>query len=33
MEFVEKLPRNLTGKILRRELREQYWSQQERRVG
>jgi fatty-acyl-CoA synthase len=33
VDFVEKLPRNLTGKILRRELREQYWSQQERKVG
>jgi fatty-acyl-CoA synthase len=30
--FVEKLPRNLTGKILRRELREKYWEGQQRKV-
>jgi acyl-CoA synthetase (AMP-forming)/AMP-acid ligase II len=33
VDFVEKLPRNLTGKILRREIRETYWSQQERNIG
>jgi acyl-CoA synthetase (AMP-forming)/AMP-acid ligase II len=32
VDFVEKLPRNLTGKILRRELREQYWQNQERKI-
>ena len=32
VDFVEKLPRNLTGKILRRELREKYWEGQERKV-
>jgi acyl-CoA synthetase (AMP-forming)/AMP-acid ligase II len=32
VEFVEKLPRNLTGKILRRELREKYWQGEERKV-
>ena len=32
VDFVEKLPRNLTGKVLRRELREQYWQGQERKV-
>ncbi len=32
IEFVEKLPRNLTGKILRRELRAKYWEGQERKV-
>ena len=26
VDFVEKLPRNATGKILRRQLREPYWS-------
>jgi len=30
--FVQALPRNTTGKILKRELREQYWSGQARRV-
>ena len=32
IDFVDRLPRNLTGKILRRELREKYWTQQERRI-
>lgn len=32
VDFVDKLPRNLTGKILRRELREPYWQQQKRRL-
>lgn len=32
VDFVAKLPRNLTGKILRRELREQYWDGRERRI-
>lgn len=32
VEFVAKLPRNLTGKILRRELREQYWAGQQRKI-
>lgn len=32
VDLVEKLPRNLTGKILRRELREKYWQGQERKV-
>jgi acyl-CoA synthetase (AMP-forming)/AMP-acid ligase II len=31
-EFVEKVPRNPSGKILRRELRERFWQGQERRV-
>jgi acyl-CoA synthetase (AMP-forming)/AMP-acid ligase II len=32
VEFVERLPRNPSGKILRRELREPYWVGRERRV-
>lgn len=32
VDFVATLPRNLTGKILRRELREQYWQGRERRI-
>jgi acyl-CoA synthetase (AMP-forming)/AMP-acid ligase II len=33
VDFVEDLPRNPTGKVLKRELREQYWQGQTRRVG
>jgi long-chain acyl-CoA synthetase len=32
VDFVEKLPRNPTGKILRRELREKYWAGQARKI-
>ncbi len=32
VDFVAQLPRNLTGKVLRRELRAQYWQGRERRV-
>jgi len=32
IDFAEALPRNPTGKILRRELRERYWAGRERRV-
>ncbi len=31
-EFIEKVPRNPSGKILRRELRERFWEGHERRV-
>ena len=33
IEFVESLPKNPQGKILKRELREKYWAGQKRRVG
>lgn len=32
VDFVDELPRNPSGKVLRRELREKYWSDQDRRV-
>ncbi|HAE93156.1 MAG TPA: acyl-CoA synthetase, partial [Hyphomonas atlantica] len=32
VEFIEALPRNPSGKILRKDLREVYWKDQERRV-
>ncbi len=32
IDFIEALPRNASGKILRRQLREPYWAGQERRV-
>ena len=33
VDFAEALPRNPSGKILRKDLREPYWAGQERRVG
>ena len=32
VDFVDLIPRNLSGKILRRELREPYWTGRDRRV-
>jgi acyl-CoA synthetase (AMP-forming)/AMP-acid ligase II len=32
VDFAETLPRNLTGKILRRELRDKYWAGQARKI-
>jgi acyl-CoA synthetase (AMP-forming)/AMP-acid ligase II len=32
VDFVEAIPRNITGKVLRRELREPYWKGRDRRV-
>ncbi|HEV2364076.1 MAG TPA: long-chain-fatty-acid--CoA ligase [Caulobacteraceae bacterium] len=33
VDFAEALPRNPSGKVLRRQLREPYWAGRERRVG
>ena len=32
VDFIPALPRNASGKILRRELREPFWAGRERRV-
>jgi long-chain acyl-CoA synthetase len=32
VDFLEAIPRNPTGKILKRVLREPYWRGQERRI-
>jgi acyl-CoA synthetase (AMP-forming)/AMP-acid ligase II len=33
VDFIAVLPRNPSGKVLRRELREPYWAGRDRRVG
>ena len=33
VDFAETLPRNPSGKLLKRELREPYWAGVERRIG
>ena len=33
VDVVGELPRNLTGKVLEKQLREPYWRGRERRVG
>jgi len=33
VEFIDEMPRNASGKVLKRELREPYWEGVERRVG
>ena len=32
VDFVEELPRNATGKVLKRTLREPYWAGRERSI-
>ena len=32
VDFIDKLPRNASGKLLKRTLREPYWQGYERRV-
>jgi acyl-CoA synthetase (AMP-forming)/AMP-acid ligase II len=32
VDFIDKLPRNASGKLLKRTLREPYWQGMERRV-
>lgn len=33
VEFVDELPKSPLGKVLRREVRERYWSESDRRIG
>jgi fatty-acyl-CoA synthase len=32
VDFIEALPRNASGKVLKRDLREPYWAGRDRRV-
>jgi long-chain acyl-CoA synthetase len=32
VEFIDTLPKNAAGKIMKRELREKYWANQERKI-
>ena len=32
VEFVETLPKNPAGKILKRQLREKYWEERDRKI-
>jgi long-chain acyl-CoA synthetase len=33
IDFVDVLPRNPSGKVLKKDLREKYWARQTRRIG
>ena len=33
VEFIDVIPRNASGKILKKDLREPYWKDEDRRIG